>query len=52
MMRKAVYLIAFSALLFAACSVNDKPQAINAGKDACEEWHDHREEAVRLRVHF
>ncbi len=36
MMRKAVYLIAFSALLFAACSVNDKPQAINAGKDACE----------------
>lgn len=35
-MGKAIHLIAFSALLLAACSVNDKPQAINAGEDQCE----------------
>ena len=35
-MKKAVHLIVFSALLFTACSVNDKPQAINAGGDMCD----------------
>lgn len=34
-MKAINVLLAFSALTLAACSINDKPQAINAGKDEC-----------------